>query len=87
MSWGSSEQGTQAVLSWRKGPLHNKEGCYLRTMGTFQAEGMVSTKEWMWEWPKTSLAVRPECDDRGHTRTAWRHWIERVGFQGKDSSE
>lgn len=68
------------VVSWRKGPLHNKKGCYLGTMGTFQTEGMVSTKEWTWEWPKTSLAVRPECDDRGHARTARWHWIERVGF-------
>lgn len=35
---------TQAILSWRKGPLHNKKGCYLGTVGTFQTEGMVATK-------------------------------------------
>lgn len=87
MSWGRSEKGTQAVLSWRKGTLHNKKGCYLGTMGTSQTEGMVSTKEWMWEGPETSLAVRPERDDRGHARSARWHWIERASFQGKDSSE
>lgn len=55
--------------------------------GDFPGRRNGITKEWMWEWPKTSLAVRPECDDRGHTRAARRHWIERVGFQGKDSTE
>lgn len=41
----------------------------------------------MWEGPETSLAVRPERDDRGHAKTARWHWIERASFQGKDSSE
>lgn len=67
--------------------MHSKKGCYLRTMGTSQTEGMVSTKEWMWEGPETSLAVCPERDDRGHARSARWHWIERASFQGKDSSE
>lgn len=62
---GRGRERDTVALSWRKGPLHSEKG----TMGTFQTAGMVSTKEWIWEWPKTSMAVQLEHDDRRHSAT------------------